>query len=453
MEIKGKTVLAAGMARSGVSAAKLLYRYGAHVIVYDKKSYNEISSLVEELKTTVHCEFCLGQEPDTLLKKLDLIVMSPGIPTDVPFLVKAEAMGIKVISEVELAYQYCKAPILAVTGTNGKTTTTTLLGEIVKASGRTTHTAGNIGVPFTAGVEDMDPSHMAVVEISSFQLQTVDEFRPWISLILNLTPDHLDRHKTMGNYLAAKARIFENQGEGDFIILNGEDSHLKELKPDNGSKVFFFSRLRALKEGAWVENGNIMINTGKGALSICPVEQVSIPGAHNLENALASALAAALTGVESSVIARVLKEFPGVEHRIEKVDTIDGVSYYNDSKGTNPDSSIKAIETIKGSVVLIAGGFDKKAGFSDFVDAFGTKIKELVLLGETADIIAAAAKEKGFTNIHMTKTMEEAVEKACTLSCPGWNVLLSPACASWDMFQDFEERGRIFKEAVKALRG
>ncbi|NLB42159.1 MAG: UDP-N-acetylmuramoyl-L-alanine--D-glutamate ligase [Clostridiales bacterium] len=452
MEIKGKTVLVAGMARSGLSAAKLLYRLGARVIVYDKKAYNEVNNLVEELESAIRCEFCLGEEPDKLLEQIDLIVMSPGIPTDVPFLVKAKAMGIKVISEVELAYQYCKAPILAVTGTNGKTTTTTLLGEIVKASGITTHVVGNIGVPFTDKVDEMESSHMAVVEISSFQLQTVEEFHPWISLMLNLTPDHLDRHKTMENYLATKARIFENQCEGDFLILNGEDSLVKELKPDNGSKVYFLSRLQTLEEGAWLENGHIMVNIGKGALPICSVDQVGILGSHNLENALAAALAAALAGVEPTIIAKVLKEFPGVEHRIEKVDTIDGVVYYNDSKGTNPDSSIKAIDAMKGSVVLIAGGYDKKASYGDFIDAFGSKVKELVLLGETADAIAAAAKEKGFNNIHMTKTIEEAVEKACELSYPGWNVLLSPACASWDMFEDFEERGRVFKEAVKALR-
>ena len=452
MEIKDKTVLVAGMARSGLSAAKLLYRLGARVIVYDKKKHDEVSDLVEELESAIHCEFCLGEEPDKLLGQIDLIVLSPGIPTDVPFLVKAKSIGIKVISEVELAYQYCKAPILAITGTNGKTTTTTLLGEIIKASGITTHVVGNIGVPFTAKVEEIKSSDIAVVEISSFQLQTVEEFRPWISLMLNLTPDHLDRHKTMEDYLATKARIFENQIEGDFLILNGEDPLVKELKPDNGSKVFFFSSLRTLEEGAWVENGQIMINIGKGALTICPVERVAIPGSHNLENALAAALAAALAGVESKLIAKVLKEFPGVEHRIEKVDTIDGVVYYNDSKGTNPESSIKAIEAMKGSIILIAGGFDKKASYANLIDAFGGKVKELVLLGETAETIAAAAKEKGFNNIHMTKTIEEAVEKSCALSYPGWNVLLSPACASWDMFKDFEERGRVFKEAVKALR-
>lgn len=452
MDIEGKTVLVAGLARSGISAAKLLNRLKARVIVYDRKDEEELAHLVEELKACTNCEFCLGQEPDSLLDKTDIIVASPGIPTDAPFMTKAANMGIKVISEVELAYQYCKAPIIAVTGTNGKTTTTTLLGEFVKASGKTTHVVGNIGVPFTKEAEQTESSHLAVTEISSFQLETIDEFHPYIALILNLSEDHLNRHKTMENYIAAKARIFENQGEGDYLILNGDDPLLSRMAPDNGSKVFYFSRLRSLNEGAWVDKGNIVLNTGSETMTVCPVEQINIPGTHNLENALAASLAAALVGVDSSTIAKVLREFPGVEHRIEKVDTINGVTFYNDSKGTNPDSSIKAIEAMKGPVVLIAGGMDKKADFSEFIDAFGSKVRELVLLGETADIIAETAEEKGFLNIHMTKTIEEAVEKSYSLSCPGWNVLLSPACASWDMFRDFEERGQIFKEAVQALR-
>ena len=452
MDLKNKTILVAGLARSGLSSAKLLYKLGAGVIVYDRKSEDELSSLVEELKAGMKCEFCLGQEPEHLLEQVDFIVLSPGIPTYAPFLVKAGDMGIKVISEVELAYQYCKAPILAITGTNGKTTTTALLGEIMKASGRTTHVVGNIGIPFTDTALEMESSHVAVVEISSFQLDTIVRFRPWISLLLNLTEDHLDRHKSMDNYLAAKSRIFENQRDGDFLILNGDDPVLQKLAPDTGVKVFYFSRLRSLQEGAWVSEGNILMNINEDAVTICPVDQVGIPGTHNLENALAATLAAGLAGVKPAVIAHVLKEFPGVEHRIEKVDTINGSTFYNDSKGTNPDSSIKAIEAMKRPIVLIAGGYDKKSGFSGFIDAFGTKVRELVLLGETADIIAATAKEKGFTKIHMTKSIEEAVEKAYALSSPEWDILLSPACASWDMFRDFEERGQKFKEAVQALR-
>jgi len=368
-------------------------------------------------------------------------------------LVQAAERNIPVISELELAYSCCRAPIIAITGTNGKTTTTALLGEILKASGRTTHVVGNIGVPFTEKAMDMEGSHTAVVEVSSFQLESIRNFRPYIAVILNITEDHMDRHKTMENYIAAKARIYENQTKGDILILNADDRVLSGIETDNKGESFYFSRHKVLNKGAWVENGKIVLNIGNGSVPVCSTDQVGIPGSHNLENALAAVLAAGLCGTESETIARVLKEFPGVEHRIEKVAVINGVTYYNDSKGTNPDSSIKAIEAMKGSTILIAGGYDKKSDFTEFVNAFNDKVDALILLGETAGIIAAAAREKGFTNIHMTKTMEEAVEKAYELSSPGQNVLLSPACASWDMFRNYEERGRIFKEAVLALRG
>lgn len=452
MEVKDKTVLVVGLARSGIAAAKLLHQAGAKVMVNEQRKASEISSVVEELKKAIDCEFYLGQHPDDVLDKVHLIVLSPGVPTDAPFLIKAADMGIEVISEVELAYRYCKAPIVAVTGTNGKTTTTAWIGEILKASGAATHVVGNIGIPFTGKVEEIDPSDEVVVEISSFQLETVLRFRPHVSLILNISEDHLDRHKTMDHYIAAKSRIFENQGRGDYLVLNGDDSILSGIQPQNGVKIFYFSRTQTLSEGAWVEDGRIYMNLGAGTLPICKVNQVGIPGTHNLENALAAVLAAGLSGVEPNTIARVLQEFPGVEHRIEKVDTINGVTFYNDSKGTNPDSSIRAIQAIPEPIVLIAGGYDKKNSFSEFIDAFGSKVRELVLLGETADIIAKTAKKKGFTNIHMTNSIEQAVQKAYELSSPGDQVLLSPACASWDMFRDFEERGDLFKAAVKALR-
>ncbi|HHU48912.1 MAG TPA: UDP-N-acetylmuramoyl-L-alanine--D-glutamate ligase [Clostridiales bacterium] len=452
MDGNRKTILVIGLARSGISAARLLYRMGNRVIINDSSSTAEVMSAAKELRETIDCEVYLGRNPDELLDRTDQIVISPGVPTDAPFLIKAAKMGIQVISEVELAYRYCKAPIIAVTGTNGKTTTTAWIGEILKASGATTHVVGNIGIPFSGKVEEIKPADKVVAEISSFQLETIVDFRPHISLILNISPDHLNRHKTMDNYIAAKSRIFENQGSEDYLILNGDDDTLSKVKPGGPVRVFYFSRTKSLTEGAWVEDGRICMNLGAGAITVCKTDQVGIPGAHNLENALAAALAAGLSGVTPEIIARVLKEFPGVEHRIEKVDTINGITFYNDSKGTNPASSIKAIQAIPGPIVLIAGGMDKKTGFSDFIDAFGSKVRELVLLGETADIIAKTAKEKGFTNIHMTNSIEEAVEKAYELSSPGFQVLLSPACASWDMFRDFEERGELFKAAVKALR-
>ncbi|HHT64750.1 MAG: UDP-N-acetylmuramoyl-L-alanine--D-glutamate ligase [Caldicoprobacterales bacterium] len=452
MDVRGKTVLVVGLARSGIAAARLLHKKGANVIINEQRKESEVSSAAEELKEDIDCEFYLGQDPDGVLDRVDQIVLSPGVPTDARFLIKAADMGIEVISEVELAYRYCKAPIVAVTGTNGKTTTTAWIGEILKASGTATHVAGNIGIPFTGKVEEIDAADQVVVEISSFQLETIVQFRPRVSLILNISEDHLDRHKTMDQYIAAKCRIFQNQGRGDYLVLNGDDPVLSSIQPQNEVRVFYFSRTQTLSEGAWVENGRIYMNIGAGAVPVCEISQVGIPGTHNLENALAAVLAAGLSGVEPHTIARVLREFPGVAHRIEKVDTINDITFYNDSKGTNPDSSIRAIQAIPGPIVLIAGGYDKKGSFSEFINAFGSKVKELVLLGETAEIIAQTAKEKGFAKIHMTRSIEEAVEKAYELSSPGYQVLLSPACASWDMFRDFEERGDRFKAAVKALR-
>jgi len=452
MEIKGRTVLVVGLARSGVSAARLLSEMGARVLVSDRKNEADIIDAVSELKSSANCEFYLGQDPDGLLNQVDLIVISPGVPVDSPFILKAAGMGIEVISEVELAYRLCKAPIVAVTGTNGKTTTTALIGEILKSEGITTHVVGNIGIPFSGKVGEISKNHMVVAEISSFQLETIVHFRPKISLILNITEDHLNRHKTMENYIAAKCRIFENQGSEDYLVLNGDDSILSGIAPANGVKVFYFSRKRKLSEGAWLDNGQIIMNIGRGPVAVCPASQVGIPGAHNLENALAAVLASGLAGASPETIAKVLHEFPGVEHRIEKVDTINGVTFYNDSKGTNPDSSIKAVQAMTRPTILIAGGYDKNSSFTEFIDSFGETVKALVLLGETAGKIAGAAKEKGFNNIYMTRSIEEAVEKAYKLSSPGYNVLLSPACASWDMFKDYEERGRLFKEAVKALR-
>ncbi len=455
MDIKGKTVIVVGLAKSGLSAAMLLKRLGASVIVSDTKKEEEVTEAIKELREAGEFQFSLGKNPDDLVEGADLIVVSPGVPTDSPFIIKALNSGIEVISEVELAYRYCKAPIIAITGTNGKTTTTALVGEILKASGRRTHVVGNIGVPFTALVEEMAEEDVTVAEVSSFQLETIANFKPKVSMVLNLSEDHLNRHKTMENYIAAKARIFENQDSNDYLILNGDDPLLSTMDEDTDAQVFYFSRKKLLSRGAWVEDDQIVMDLGNltgGKVGICRIDQVFIPGAHNLENSLAGVLAAGIMGVSPKVIATVLSEFPGVEHRIEKVTVIDGVTFFNDSKGTNPDSSIKAIQAMIGPTVLIAGGYNKDSSFDDFVDAFGNKIKALVLLGETADIIAKTAMDKGFTCIHRAKSIQEATEKAFALSRPGDNVLLSPACASWDMFRDFEERGRVFKEAVRALR-
>lgn len=453
MKFTGKTALVAGLARSGVAAAKLLDRLGARVIVNDIKKEEELQELVAELKSSIDCEFVLGAQPDEAAERADFIVLSPGVPTDLPFIIKAREDGKEVIGEIELAYRLCRAPIAAITGTNGKTTTTTLVGEIFKAAGLRTHVLGNIGVPFTGSVLDILPTDVVSAEISSYQLETIDTFKPKVAVILNITEDHLNRHKTMERYIEAKLAISKNQDENDYLVVNADDKILSGLKIETRARIFRFSRKQALPEGAWVEDNEIIVDIGKGRTRICAADEVAIPGTHNLENALAAALAASLMGVGAEAVSLALRIFPGVEHRIEKVRTINGVTFYNDSKGTNPDAAIKAIEAMKGPTVLIAGGYDKHNTFDEFIQAFSDKVKAMVVLGETADKITKTAEQMGFTEVHRVQSIEEAVLTAFKLSSPGYNVLLSPACASWDMFKDFEERGRVFKEAVKALRG
>jgi len=298
MDIKGKTVIVVGLAKSGLSAAMLLKRLGASVIVSDTKKEEEVTEAIKELREAGEFQFSLGKNPDDLVEGADLIVVSPGVPTDSPFIIKALNSGIEVISEVELAYRYCKAPIIAITGTNGKTTTTALVGEILKASGRRTHVVGNIGVPFTALVEEMAEEDVTVAEVSSFQLETIANFKPKVSMVLNLSEDHLNRHKTMENYIAAKARIFENQDSNDYLILNGDDPLLSTMDEDTDAQVFYFSRKKLLSRGAWVEDDQIVMDLGNltgGKVGICRIDQVFIPGAHNLENSLAGVLAAHTT--------------------------------------------------------------------------------------------------------------------------------------------------------------
>jgi len=452
MDYSGKTALVVGLARSGAAAAKELKRLGARVIVNDIKNEDCFQDLVKELGEGADISFRLGEKPDGLVEPADLIVISPSVPIDSPFISYARSMGKEVISEVELAFRLCPAPVAAITGTNGKTTTTALTGEIFNLSGKKTHVVGNIGIPFIGCVSQMQPEDMVVAEISSFQLEAADTFRPKVSAILNITEDHLNRHKTMDNYIDMKARIFENAADDDKVILNADDPLTADLAGRTKADVLFFSRKKLLERGAWVENGQVMVSMDGNACPVCPIDSILIPGPHNLENALAACLIAASFGVDPSVMAKSLTTFPGVEHRIERVAVINGVTYFNDSKGTNPDASIKAIEAMKGPTVLIAGGMDKKSDFSGYVEAFGDTVIHLVVLGETAEIIARTAQDKGFTEIHRTKTLQEAVETASRLAPPGGNVLLSPACASWDMFKDYEERGRIFKEAVKGLR-
>jgi len=450
MDYKDKRVLVVGLARSGLAAAKTLSGLGAKVIANDIKNEEELKDVVEELNP-MGVEWALGISPMDYLDRVDLIVLSPGIPIDAPFVRSAQKMGIEVIGEVELAYRLCRAPIVAITGTNGKTTTTALVGEIFKAMGKKTYVVGNIGIPFVGIATETCESHIVVAEISSFQLESIQTFHPRVSAILNITEDHLNRHKTMENYIGLKARVFENATESDWLILNGDDPLSSKLANMTKAKTLCFSRTKILDKGAWLEGNTLVLDIGRGREMVCKVNDIFIPGPHNLENAMAAVLISRVMGVDTQTMADVLRVFPGVEHRIELVQTIGGVTFYNDSKGTNIDSTIKAIESMTAPTVLIAGGYDKGSSFDSLIEAFGDTISHLVVLGQTSEKIMQSAKDKGFQNVYRVNTLEEGVKKAYSLAQPGENVLLSPACASWDMFKDFEERGRIFKESVRVL--
>ncbi len=451
MQIKGKKVLVIGAAVTGVPVVKALDHLGAEIILNDFKKVDELNEVIAEIEQ-LPIRLVAGGHPVKLAEECDFVVISPGVPLDIPLVQKAKALGKEVISEIELAFRLTTTPIAAITGTNGKTTTTALLGEIMKASHRDTFVTGNIGHAMIQEVENAGPEDVFVLEVSSFQLESTSAFKPKVSAILNITPDHLNRHKTMENYIDAKCKIFVNQDDADYTILNEDDPETSGLKVRPKSRVLLFSRKKEVSQGAYVENDHIVIRVGNKKDTIIHKDKIFIPGNHNLENALAAALMAYCMGVKPSVIADTLESFRGVEHRIEYVEELDGVIYYNDSKGTNTDASIKAIEAMKRPTVIIAGGYDKGSRYDDFIGAFGNVIKDMVLIGKTADKLEETAREHGFMNIHRAKDLREAVEKCHELAKPGDCVLLSPACASWDMFSNYEERGRLFKEYVKELQ-
>lgn len=452
MQIKGKKVLVIGAAVTGIPAVEQLSKLGAYVTLNDKKTKEEIMDMLGETNLD-NVKIIGGEHPEELAEVCDFVVVSPGVPLDIPVINRARDLGKEVIGEVELAYRLTTTPIAAITGTNGKTTTTALLGEIMKESGRGTFITGNIGRAMISEVDNAKPEDIFVLEASSFQLESTVDFRPHISAILNITPDHLDRHKTFKNYIDAKCMVFQNQKPGDFAILNKDDEETYKTADRVLCKRLFFSRKEILEEGAYVEDDCIVIKLGEHKEKIIEVDEIYIPGPHNIENSLAAALMAYCLGVKVEVIRRVLREFKGVEHRIEFVDEINQVTYYNDSKGTNVDASKVAVLAMNRPIVLIAGGYDKGSEFDDFVKTFDGRVKDLVLIGVTADKIEKTAREHGFNNIHRVSTFEDAVTMCSKLAKPGDCVLLSPACASWGMFKNFEERGRIFKSLVKGLKG
>lgn len=451
LNVKDKKVLVVGIARSGIAVAKFLLEQGSRVVLTDTKSLAELAGTLREIPAG-SVEIIAGRQPEITPGAYDFLVVSPGVPLTIPPIQRAFELGLPVLSELELAYWYARSPIVAITGTNGKTTTTTLIGEIFKNAGISTCVGGNIGLPLVLEVGRYGPEDVIVAEVSSFQLECIQSFKPKVSILLNFTPDHLDRHGTMENYIAAKARIFENQDSGDYTILNYDDPGVAALRTKTPGKVIFFSRQHKLEEGIFVENGNIILKLGATASQVCSTKDVFIKGAHNLENALAAAAAAAVMGVPAELIGRTLRNFRGVAHRLELVAEIDGVKFINDSKGTNPDASIKALEAYDEPIVLLAGGRNKGSDFSEFARKVKDKVRTLVVLGECKAEIREAVSKTGFTAIYEAEDFDEAVRIAAEKSEAGQIVLLSPACASWDMFKNFEERGERFKEVVSSLR-
>ena len=452
MNIKDKKVLLVGLAKTGVSTIKKLDKLGASIVVTDIKPKEKLEDILSQLNGLNNVEYILGSHPEDI-SDIDLTIVSPGVPLDLPFIEKLKESNVKIIGEVELAYTLSNNPIfVGITGTNGKTTTTSLVGEIFKEANRDTYIVGNIGNPVIDTVDYTDKNSVLVTELSSFQLESIDTFRPKVSSILNITEDHLNRHHTMENYINAKARIFENQEKSDFSILNYDDSIVRSLNKNNNASILYFSRQEKIDQGVYLdENNNIVISIDGKRITVLNRNELSLPGDHNLENAMAAILMTYVVGVDLEVIKQVLTTFKGVEHRLEFVTNKNGIIFVNDSKGTNPDSTIKAIGSYERPIILIAGGMDKHSDFTDMMKCATKNVKELVLLGETADKIEASARKEGLENITKVKNMEEAVKKAYELAEDGDVVLLSPGCASWDMYPNFEARGLDFKENIYKL--
>ena len=438
------------MAKSGIASAKLLIDMGADVVLYDAKSLDQFDAHAFD-EFAGKAEFALGADAQAAAQKADMLVLSPGVPTDLVFIREAADGGKKVIGEIELGYLCSDAGFVAITGTNGKTTTTALTGEIFKNAGFCTHVLGNIGIPIAGEAQKTKKGDIVVAETAALQLETIETFAPHACAVLNITEDHLDRYRTMDNYIAAKERVFENQGEDDYCVLNYDNSVTRGMDGKQRSKIIWFSRQVMKGKGVFIKEGYIVSIEEDGEHMICRVDDVKIPGAHNLENALAATALARCYGIREDVIRDTLMTFAGVEHRIEFVRNVNGVAYINDSKGTNPDATEKAAAAMIRPTVIILGGYDKKSSFVSLISGFGPEIKALVALGDTQQKIIDDAKEAGFASVYTAESFSDAVHKSKEIAQDGWNVLLSPACASYDMFDNFEQRGRVFKEIVNSF--
>ncbi len=449
--MKYKKVLVVGLGKSGIAASQAMLRLGAEVSIQDSKREDGVDpQLIAFLKGKgVRCYF--AQTPPDM-GYFDMLILSPGVSPELPFITEAQEKGAEIIGELEIAYRIGSGNYVAITGTNGKTTTTTLVGEIFKASKRKTYVVGNIGVAVISASIDATSEDWLVTETSSFQLETTRYFKPVVSAILNLTPDHLNRHHTMEAYGAAKARIFANQRADGYLVINYDDKACYKLAAGCQAKVVPFSRKEQLDFGAFVKDGRLVIrDEGEKLVDICGADELKIIGKHNLENALAAAAICYFAGIDAETIGEGIRSFGGVEHRIEFCGQVDGVSYYNDSKGTNVDAAVTAIRAIEKNIILIAGGDAKGQEFDSFIKAFDGSVKKMILLGRDGHLIAEAADRCGFTDYVSCRDMEACVRKAYELAEPGDTVLLSPACASWDMYNNFEQRGEHFKNCVSRL--
>lgn len=441
-----------GLAITGIPLVKVLDKLGARVIVNDLKSREQLADALKELEG-VRVEYILGKHPEGIEDmEIDLVVVSPGVPLELPFIKALKEAGKEIIGEIELAYRLADCNIVAITGTNGKTTTTSLTGEIFKNAQKSAYVVGNIGVAAISKALEIKKEDYMIMEVSSFQLESIVDFRPRVAAILNLTPDHLNRHKTMENYQQAKFNLFKNQGPSDYAVINYDDEILRKASESLRAQKIYFSRKTWLKEGVWVEDGKMVAKINGPKIEIMDRNEIKIPGDHNLENALAAAAMAYVSEIDPGVIAQTLRTFQGVAHRLEYVDTIKGIDFINDSKGTNPDASIKALEAISRPIVLLAGGMDKGSDFTEYIRAFQGKVRQMIVYGETAEKLLETAKVLDFDAVKRVKDLEEAVPLAFNEAKEGDTVLLSPACASWDMYPNFEERGRHFKNLVSSLR-
>jgi len=454
MELNGKRVLVVGLGKSGVASALFLKAQGAKVTVSDTKSGDELRNeipLLLDHGITVET----GGHGDRTFRGQDLIVVSPGVPVDAPPLVQARALGEAVIGEIELAAQFLPGPIVAITGSNGKTTTTTLVGEIMTAAGFPALVGGNIGTPAISLAERARPDTVIVLEISSFQLETIQTFRPKVAVVLNVTPDHLDRHRTFEIYTEAKARVFENQQGSDFAVLNADDPTCVAMAGRTRAQVFWFSREKEVQQGVWVRDRNIVFRDGSGQREIMQVSEIPLKGAHNLENVLAAACAGTLMGCAPEKIRQAVRDFKAVEHRLEFVATIRGVDYYNDSKATNVDATIKALESFPANIHLILGGKDKGSDYTVLNELLRQRVKRVYTIGAAAAKIESqiVSSKNGGPEVVHAETLENAVRKGNAVAEPGDVVLLAPACASFDQFKSYEHRGKVFKEIVRALAG